>query len=165
MTVLIKGGERVVDALIPLDDTEPLPESGDVLVSLERWRHERAVLEARPGRIGVRLANHEAVSDLASGLGAIALVALEFPSFRDGRAYSQARALRDRYGFQGELRAIGDVGLEQLGFMLRAGFDAFELTSADPEHDYRVASEEFSLWYQPAADAREAIFERRHGRS
>lgn len=164
MRALIKAGRRLADPFIPLDDAEPLPASGDVLVSLERWRNERTALEAHPGRIGVRLASHEAVSDLADGLAEIALVALEFASFRDGRAYSQARLLRDQHGFEGELRAVGDVELEQLGFMRRVGFDAFELTSANPERDYRVASEEFSVCYQPAADARDAIFERRHGR-
>ena len=62
-----------------------------------------------------------------------ALIALEFPKFRDGRAYSYARLLRERYGFKGELRAVGDVLMEQLFFMLRTGFDAFDIQqSPDP---------------------------------
>ena len=82
------------------------------------------------------------------------VVALEFPKFRDGRAYSYARLLRERYGFKGELRAVGEVLLEQLFFMLRTGFDAFEIESADPLEDYRTALADFSVWYQPTADGR-----------
>ena len=89
-------------------------------------------------------------------------MALEFPKFRDGRAYSYARLLRERYGFEGELRAVGDVLLEQLFFMLRTGFDAFEIESPNPLEDYRTALADFSVWYQPAADGRPTAMQLRH---
>ena len=76
------------------------------------------------------------------------------PVFRDGRAYSYARILREAYGYEGELRAVGEVLLEQLHFMIRVGFDAFELQGDDPERAWQIAAEEFSAWYQPGADER-----------
>ncbi len=90
------------------------------------------------------------------------MIALEFPAFKDGRAYSHARLLRERFGFQGELRAVGDVLLEQLHFMQRVGFDAFEIDSADPLGDYQTAVADFSVWYQPATDSRPTAVDLRH---
>jgi uncharacterized protein (DUF934 family) len=91
---------------------------------------------------------------VADDLERFAVIALEFPAFRDGRAYSYARILRERYGFAGELRAVGDVLMEQLHFMLRVGFDAFELGGDDPVAAYETALKDFSVWYQPTGDGR-----------
>ena len=93
-----------------------------------------------------------------------ALVALDFPKFRDGRAYSYARLLRERYGFRGELRAVGEVLLEQLFFMLRTGFDAFEIQGPDPSGAYRTALADFSVWYQPTGDGRPTAIQLRRAR-
>ena len=82
--------------------------------------------------LGIRLHSDQPPELIAVDVRAFCRVALEFPKFRDGRAYSYARLLRERYGFKGELRAVGEVLLEQLFFMLRTGFDAFEIESADP---------------------------------
>jgi uncharacterized protein (DUF934 family) len=79
-------------------------------------------------------------------------VALEFPLFNDGRAYSHARLLRERYGFEGEIRAVGEVLLEQLFFMYRAGFDAFEIDSRTPTEDWKTAFADIDVVYQPASD-------------
>ncbi len=87
-----------------------------------------------------------------------------FPKFRDGRAYSYARLLRERYGFEGELRAVGDVLLEQLFFMLRTGFNAFELTAEDPLGAYRTALGDLSVFYQPTGDGRATALQLRHAR-
>ena len=92
------------------------------------------------------------------------MVALEFPVFRDGRAYSYARLLREQYGFPGEIRAVGDVLLEQLHFMERTGFDAFEFHSDDPLRDIEIAASDFDVWYQPAADGRKTAVQLRHER-
>jgi uncharacterized protein (DUF934 family) len=86
----------------------------------------------------------------------------EFPRFRDGRAYSYARLLRERYGFEGEIRAVGDVLMEQLMFMLRVGFDAFEISEQNPLEAYRTAVGEFSVWYQPTGDGRPTAVSLRH---
>jgi uncharacterized protein (DUF934 family) len=80
-----------------------------------------------------------------------------FPSFKDGRAYSQARQLRERYGFRGELRATGDVLRDQFLFLARAGFDAFEVKKDADTAAFVEALARYSVFYQPAADARTAV--------
>ncbi len=161
---LIKDGQPVRDPWIALPDDVELPSSGPVIVSLSRWQTERGALSERADPVGVRLASHQAASDIASGLNRIALVALEFPTFRDGRAYSTARLLRERYGFAGELRAVGNVLRDQLLFMHRCGFDAFEIASDEAVDSWRKAFQEFSVWYQPATDKRVPVTALRHTR-
>ena len=132
------------------DDADP--PAGPVIVSLARWRRERAALLERGEPVGVRLPNTANVADVAGDLPVLALVALEFPKFTDGRAYSQARLLRERYGYRGEIRAVGDVLRDQLFFMARSGFDAFELRADRSLEDALAAFDDFSESYQPAAD-------------
>jgi uncharacterized protein (DUF934 family) len=159
---LVKNGELVESSFVDASAAESIPPAGPVIVSLEQWQAQRAALLARGTPLGIRLRSDQPPELIAADLAHFALVALEFPKFRDGRAYSYARLLRERYGFEGELRAVGEVLLEQLFFMLRTGFDAFELTSADPLGDYRTALGEFSVWYQPAADGRPTAMQLRH---
>ncbi len=161
---LIKDGQRVDDPWIAVADDAGVPPSGPVIVSLTRWRAEREALSARDEPVGVRLASHEAAADIAPDLDRIALVALEFPTFRDGRAYSTARLLRERHGFKGELRAVGNVLRDQLLFMHRCGFDAFEIASENAVEAWRKAMEEISVWYQPASDDRVPATVLRHVR-
>ena len=111
---------------------EAIPPAGPVIVSLQQWQAHRADLLARGTPLGIRLHSDQSPELIAADVPHFALVALEFPKFRDGRAYSYARLLRERYGFKGELRAVGEVLLEQLFFMLRTGFDAFELAERRP---------------------------------
>jgi uncharacterized protein (DUF934 family) len=154
MTALIRNGRLSEDRFTRLDDGDPLPATGGILVSLERWLGARAELLARQQPLGVRLRSDQHPAAIAGDLRQLALVALEFPVFKDGRAYSYARLLRERWHFSGELRAIGDVLLEQLHFMERVGFDAFELKGSDPVRAWQTASREFSTWYQATADGR-----------
>ena len=151
MRSVIKNRQIVEDRWQHLADDAELP-AGPVIVSLARWRRERAALLARGEPVGVRLPNTANVADLAADLPALALVALEFPKFADGRAHSQARLLRERYGYRGELRAVGDVLRDQLFFMARNGFDAFEPRADRGLEDALEAFGEFSDSYQPAAD-------------
>jgi uncharacterized protein (DUF934 family) len=159
---LIKNGELVDSSFIDASGASEIPATGAVIVSLEQWQAQRRALLARGTPLGIRLHSDQSPELVAPDLEHFALVALEFPKFRDGRAYSYARLLRERYGFEGELRAVGDVLLEQLFFMLRTGFDAFELASADPLRDYQVALADFSVWYQPTADGRPTAMQLRH---
>ena len=159
---LLKGGRRVDDPWRRLGADEAIPASGAVLLPFARFQAERAALAGRADPVGVLLAPNEPPEAIAGDLDRLSLVALEFPKFTDGRAYSTARILRERYGWRGELRAVGDVELEHLAFMERCGFDAFELASSDPERDWQIAQADFSLWYQPAADRRPTVIERRH---
>ncbi len=107
--------------------------------------------------IGVLWPNNRKVSELAPYLDRLALVALVFPTFKDGRAYSQARLLRERHGFRGELRATGEVLRDQFLFLLRAGFDAFEVKKDADAPAFVAALARYSVFYQPAGDARTAV--------
>ena len=82
---------------------------------------------------------------------------MEFAKFTDGRAYSQARLLRQRHGYKGEVRAVGEVLRDQLTFMLRCGFDSFSLATEQQAQALLEAVEEFAHWYQPALDGRATI--------
>ncbi len=116
------------DVWTRLDDDAPAPADGALIVSLKRWLAEREALGARKAPVGVAV---EAGADAQAHLVDLAgrpLVALAFAKFADGRAFSYARLLRDRYGFAGELRATGDVLIDEIPLMLRCGFDAFEVT-------------------------------------
>jgi uncharacterized protein (DUF934 family) len=161
---LVKNGELAPSSFVDASGAATLPAAGAVIVSLEQWQAHRAELVARGTPLGIRLRSDQPPELIAADLGHFAVVALEFPKFRDGRAYSYARLLRERYGYKGELRAVGDVLLEQLFFMLRTGFDAFEIDSADPLGDYRTALADFSVWYQPAADGRPTAMQLRHAK-
>ena len=159
---LVKNGELVASSFVDASGAETIPAAGPLIVSLDQWNAHRDQLLARGTPLGIRLRSDQPPELIAADLARLAVVALEFPKFRDGRAYSYARLLRERYGFKGELRAVGDVLLEQLFFMLRTGFDAFEIESADTLRDYRTALADFSVWYQPAADGRPTAMQLRH---
>jgi uncharacterized protein (DUF934 family) len=156
----------VDDPWLRLDDEAAVPVDGFVLVNFARWRAARPALLARRGPIGVALANTDEVGELASDVARFDLVALNFPKYTDGRAYSQARLLRGRYGYQGELRATGNVLRDQLPFMLRCGFDSFENDQPGFGEALGHARTLFSVVYQPAEDGRAPISVlRRQGRS
>ena len=145
------------DGFTLLADDEPAP-AGDVIVSLTRFHAEGERLIGEGRAVGVRVAADEPVESLAYDLPGIALVALEFPKFKDGRAYSAARILRERLDFAGELRAVGDVLLEQARFMIRCGFDAFEPADGTTPAQWTAAAARYRHVYQRAADAREPAF-------
>jgi uncharacterized protein (DUF934 family) len=141
-----------------------LPPAGPVIVSIERWQSERDSLLARGAPLGLKLRSDQSPELVADDVGHFAMIALEFPKFRDGRAYSYARLLRERYGFEGELRAVGEVLLEQVFFMLRTGFDAFDIQADEPLAAYHTALADFSVWYQPTGDGRPTAVQLRHHR-
>lgn len=150
---LIKDGVLVEDQWQSLGDEDDLPE-GPVVVSLNRWQTEREALEARNTPIGLRLQSDQTPALVADDLERFSVIALEFPKFNDGRAYSYARLLRERYGFKGELRAVGNVLRDQFLLMQRCGFDAFEVASEAAAAEWQRAISEISVTYQPGADAR-----------
>jgi len=110
--------------------------------------------QQRPAWPAVSLANTDPVEDLAPHVRRLRLIVLDFPKFSDGRAYSQARLLRGRLGYAGELRATGGVLQDQLPFMLRCGFDSFESDQKGFEEALAKARTLFSVVYQPAEDDR-----------
>ena len=110
--------------------------------------------QQRPAWPAVSLANTDPVEDLAPHVGRLRLIVLNFPKFSDGRAYSQARLLRGRLGYTGEMRATGGVLQDQLPFMLRCGFDSFESDQKGFGEALAMARTLFSVVYQPAEDDR-----------
>lgn len=148
------------DPFTAVADDEPVPH-GDVIISLTRFQTEGDRLLSDGRKVGVRIEADEEVEALAYDLPRISVVALNFPRFRDGRAYTGARLLRERFGYAGEVRAVGDVLREQAFLMVRCGFDAFEPADPSTAGDWNHVAARFRHVYQRAADARAPAFEER----
>ncbi len=151
---LIKGGVLVDDDWAGAGDDEPLPADRPVTVSLKRWQAERETLRRRNAPVGVRLGSADQAKEIAADLDRLGLVAIKFPTFRDGRGFSTARLLRERYGFTGELRATGNVFRDQFLFMHRCGFDAYEVADVREAEAFAAALASFSVVYQRTGDGR-----------
>lgn len=135
--------------------------SGAVIVTLAAWRRRRSEFLAAREPVGVRLDAGDDLDEIVPYLDSIALIALVFGSFNEGRAYTLARKLRQRHGYRGEIRAVGDVSRDRLVFMERCGFDAYELGCDDRLRDALNAFAEISDVYQACADGRTVIASRR----
>ncbi|MEK9970733.1 MAG: DUF934 domain-containing protein [Ferrovibrio sp.] len=159
---LLKDG-RIVgeDAFRPVADDAALPSDGAVLVTYARWQAEKEQLSGRNAPLGVALPNTVDVLNFGPESARFDLIVLSFPKFSDGRAYSQARLLRERFGYQGELRATGHVLQDQLWAMQRSGFDAFEIPRADAAEAFAKAIKSFSHVYQPTGDGRVSALKQR----
>ncbi len=158
---LVKGGKIITDPLIHVADDAEIPGEGAILISAARFLGDAEALSARAGRTGVIWPNNRDVDDLVPFIGRLAAVALVFPTFRDGRAYSQARLLRERHGYKSELRATGQVLRDQFVFMLRAGFDAFEVKKEADAKVFPSVMKRYSVFYQPTGDGRLTAFRKR----
>lgn len=156
---VIKNRQVITDDWRLLGETHTVPDGGDVIVSIERWNKERELLTRRAGKTGVVVGSSENPADIGE-LDRVPLVAIDFPKFSDGRGYSHARLLRERYGFKGELRAVGNVLRDQLFYMLRCGIDSFALDASKDINAALAAFEEFDVTYQPAADEPQPLFRR-----
>ena len=156
---LIKHRRLVADDWRLFLQAESVPFEGKVIVPLCVWRERRVTLNDRNGLTGVWLAPAEDPSEIGD---LPELIAVQFPAFTDGRGYSTARLLRQRYGFSGELRAFGDILRDQLYELARCGFDSFVLRDDQDADDALRAFDDFSETYQAAAD-RGPLFDRRFG--
>jgi len=154
MQQVIKNGEVLSDdwQLIPKEaQLADVPEKQDVIIPLALWLAEKEALKSRQGGLALWLDADEEVEQIAGDLPNFALIALNFPAFTDGRAYSSAALLRQRYRFAGEIRAIGDVLRDQLFAMRRCGFDAFAIRADKDPYDALKGLADFSESYQGAA--------------
>src|SRR6201995_2764117 len=151
---LVKNGKIVTDIFVHVADDAELPPDGAVLVSAARLLADPDALLKRSGQLGVIWPNNRDIEYLVPFLKQLAVVALVFPSFRDGRAYSQARLLRERHGYAGELRATGQVLRDQFLFMLRAGFDALDAKKQSDAEAFTLSTKRYSVFYQPTGDGR-----------
>lgn len=161
---LIENGHPIEDRFTRVPDDEALPEGVPVLIGVDRFLKEAEALKARQAPVGVIWPNNRPVGELEPYLGQLSLVALVFPTFRDGRAYSQARLLRERLGWTGPVRAIGNVLRDQFLLMARSGFDQIEpAKEADAAH-VDEAMDAYTVFYQPTADGRPSLLRQRLGR-
>ena len=167
MPKIIKHGQIVDDnwQVIKLAEGEtpesaPLPDE-NIIVPLTVWQARKKEILGRGAPFGVWLDSHEGPEALAADLPHVTLIAVNFPKFTDGRGYSTARLLRERYGYQGELRAIGDVLQDQLFYMQRCGFDAFAVRTDKDIQAALAGLNDFSETYQSAVDQPQPLFRRR----
>jgi uncharacterized protein (DUF934 family) len=157
----IKNAAIIDDAWTHVADDAELPAAGDVIVSYARYTAEREALGKRSGRTGVRLSSDLLADDVGAELKDLPLVAIEFPKFADGRGYSTARKLREQHHFGGELRAIGYVLRDQLLYMQRCGFDAFELKDGKDAQGALEAFTERTVHYQGSTEDARPLYRRR----
>lgn len=164
MQRIIKNGQvvdetwRVLEKDIELD---AIPNSGDIIVPLELWKEHFHALKVRDGRLGVWLDGDEEIEDITDHLGDFQIIALNFPIFTDGRHSSSAYLLRTRYGYKGELRAVGDILRDQLLALQRVGFDAFALREDKDPYEALESFEDFQEVYQGTANQPLPLFHRR----
>ncbi len=168
MSRLIKN-QRIVDnpwkRLVLAEDEAPervALADAPLLYPLSVWQAQRATILQGAQPVGVWLDSHETPEALAGDIEHLAVIAINFPKFTDGRGYSTARLLRERHAFQGELRAIGDVQRDQVHNLRRCGFDAFELREGRAIEEALLGFTEFSEHYQTAATDPLPLFRRRN---
>jgi uncharacterized protein (DUF934 family) len=147
--------EIAADGKLPVE----LP-GGDIIVPLPLWQERREALLGRAGRLGVWLDSNEDPAAIAGDLGHFAVVAVKFPKFGDGRGFSTARLLRERYGWKGELRAVGDIFRDQLFFLSSCGFNSFALRDGEDPQEALAGFGVFSEAYQGSVE-RAPLFRRR----
>ncbi|MEX0695356.1 MAG: DUF934 domain-containing protein [Rhodospirillales bacterium] len=160
---LLKNGKIVSDDWVPVADDADISDEKAVVVSLERWLDQAETLKKRNAPVAVAIRNDQSPSELVDDLDAIDAVFLTFPVYTDGRAFSQARLLRQRYRFKGEIRATGNVLRDQYAFMQRCGFDAFKVKDGTDLDGWGRSAASVSEVYQTAADGVQAIWARRQG--
>lgn len=164
MPQIIKHGEVVSDdwQVLTAADIEAsgIPATGRIIVPLSTWQSQRDALKQR-GNVAVWLEAGEEPEAIADDIGTLPLVAINFPIFRDGRGYSYARELRQRFGYKGEVRAIGDVLQDQLFYMWRCGFDAFAVRADRDIHEALKGLSVYSVTYQGDVHVPEPIYHRR----
>lgn len=158
MPEIIRNRELVADDWHHVADDHPLPEGGRMIVSWHRWQAELEgageVPRVPPDRLGVVAPGDTEPEQLARLVGHASLIALRIPKFADGRHFTSARLLRERFGFEGELRATGDVVPDQVFYMHRVGYNAFELPPGPRRDAALSALDTFSVTYQAAVAGR-----------
>jgi uncharacterized protein (DUF934 family) len=164
MQRIIKNGQVIDESwhLLPKDATlEGITNCDDLIVPLALWAEHAHALKARDGGLGVWLDAGEEIEEIADQLDNFQVIALNFPAFTDGRHSSTAYLLRTRYGYKGEVRAIGDVLRDQMFALKRCGFDAFAVREDKDPYDALKGLEDFSEVYQASSDQPLPLFRRR----
>lgn len=157
---LIRNRRLAQDAWRPEPSDGALPEDGDLIVSLATWEAQAPALIARRGRLGLELGGDDALERAVDALPHVALIALHFRAFNDGRGFTQASLLRRRYGFRGELRATGELLPDQMRELERCGFDSVEFADTARVDAALASYHDIDVVLQPARDG-ELVFRRR----
>lgn len=161
MPQILKDTEVVSDNWIVLDESaESLP-TGDILLSYEQWQNFADQLSNHSGSLGVWLEGHAEIEQIIEPLLDLPLIAINFPKFADGRGFSSARLIRERYNYSGELRAIGGFIRDQLYLLKRCGFNAFQFSDENELSDAAESLKDFSENYQVSVDQKKPLFRRR----
>lgn len=161
---IAEGGRIVDDVWLTFETAEAMsnaPGSAPLLVPHDLWSAERDRLVARGAPVGVVLEPHEDPATLVDDLSRLSMIAIRFPKFTDGRGYSIARLLRERHGYRGPLRAVGDILRDQLLYLLRCGFDSFVMRHDDHLEAALAAYRDFTEAYQTSVDRPLPLFARR----
>lgn len=158
--VIDKSGQEIRNGWQHLDDQVPVPAAGPVTVSVARWLAERIMLLARSAPVALRLEAADSPEAIADDLPHFPLIVLNFATMADGRLFSLARLLRERFGFAGELRARGDFIVDQMFFLGRVGVDTFEPATDASADAVRAALATFSVSYQAATDEKLPLYRR-----
>ncbi|HZP12009.1 MAG TPA: DUF934 domain-containing protein [Nevskiaceae bacterium] len=161
MSKIIRHQRIVDDDWIAIADDAEIPTSGRAIFSWKRWQEVRDALKTGDVVAGVRIPNTLDLATAWDQLKDRPLIAIEFPAFGDGRAFSQARLLRERYGFKGEIRAVGDVVRDQIFFMHRTGIDTMVPRADQDLAVCLTAFRDFTVPYQGSADQPISVFQRR----
>jgi len=148
---VIKDKQIIANTWTYLADDEPLL-TGDVCVSVQRWLQDKSALLAHEGKIGVRITSTDAAADLANDLQHIELIELNFPAFADGRLFSQAWLLRERYHYHGEIRATGNYLPDQVFYLSRVGVNAFSPSRVEDITTTLAGLNTFTVKYQPSVN-------------
>ncbi|MDD2863896.1 MAG: DUF934 domain-containing protein [Methylococcales bacterium] len=141
---IIKNNQLIENHWTYLEDDAPVA-AGNICVSLARWQAEKGELSKHAGNLGVRLSSTDDIASLGSDLGLFALIELNFENFADGRSFTQAYLLRNRYGFQGEIRAVGSYLADQAFQLSRVGVNGFNPEKLQQTH---ATLNDFTVFYQ-----------------
>jgi len=151
---LWKNGAFVEDQWREIEEGEDAPPAGHVILSLDWWTQEKAAFDGSNAPLGLRVQPGTPIESYANDLHRFEVIALAFPKFGDGRAFSTARLLRERYNYRGQIRAVGDVLIDQMQMMERCGFDAFEISDPKTEKLLRErGAPAYTRFYQPGFGA------------
>jgi uncharacterized protein (DUF934 family) len=161
MPQLLKDKRVIDDTWTVLDtDSQSLPD-GDILLTYNQWQTFSERLESHSGQIGVVIEGNTEIEDIIEPLLKLPLIAINFPKFADGRGFSLATLLRERYSFKGEIRAVGGFIRDQLYLLSRCGFNAFKFSDNTDLSEAAKSLEDFSETYQVSANQEEPLFRRR----
>jgi uncharacterized protein (DUF934 family) len=158
---IIKDREIIEDSWLHLDDEAADLVVGGITVTLTRWQAEHESLLKHDGSLGLRLSGNDPLEEVIPDLDNFELIVLNFPAFTDGRCYSFARLLRDRYDYKGEIRAQGDILYDQLFYMAQCGINSFEMANSHRLAEAISAFDDFSESYQTTVLKPDPLYRRR----